>query len=263
MMQQVPLDIKEFPEEISSSLGHIHQLIFPPQGDTSVVAIADTTHGKYVVKRSHGEQFSSYLKQEYKVLGELAQSPFSMPRPLAFVQREAGKELESWLVMSYLPGEPLIVAIDNEVHQDRRLSILRAFGSVLATIHSHPVPAELQSSSCLERAEYNFLHYTTEGSAKLLAQLKQYRPLPIQPTLMHGDFTVDNVLIVEGKVTGIIDWAGGGMGDPRYDVALAIRPRKTGLFHTLQDRQAFFEGYDLSDLSKFDYEYFINLYEFF
>jgi len=263
MTQQVSLDIKEFPEEISSSLGHIHQLIFPPQGDTSVVAIADTTNGKYVVKRSYGEQFSSWLKQEYRVLKELDQAAFLMPKPLAFVQRETAEGLESWLVMSYLPGEPLIVAIGNETDQDGRLSILRAFGNSLAAIHGHPVPSELRNNGILERAEYNFLHYATEGSAELLAQLKQYRPLPIPFTLIHGDFTVDNVLILEGKVTGIIDWAGGGLGDPRYDLALAIRPKKTGLFHTLQDRQAFFEGYGLSDLSEFDYEYFVNLYEFF
>lgn len=263
MTQRDPLDSKEFPEEISSSLGQIHKLIFPLQGDTSAVAIADTTNGRYVVKRSHGEQFSSWLKQEYRVLEALMQAPFPTPHPYAFVQRETIEGLESWLVMSYISGEPLIVAIDNETNQAVRWRILRAFGNILAAIHSHPAPSDLRSDRTLGHAEYNFLHYTTEGSAELLEQLRQHRPLSIPSTLIHGDFTVDNVLIQEGKVTGIIDWAGGGMGDPRYDLALAIRPKKTGLFHAPQDRQAFFEGYGLFSLSEFDYDYFVGLYEFF
>lgn len=263
MTRHLTLDIKEFPEEICTSLGPIHQLIFPSQGDTSTVAVADTANGRYVVKRSRGEQFGSWLQREYEVLETLAQAPFPIPHPYAFVQREMAEGLESWLVMSYVPGEPLVVAIGNEGDQGVRLSVLRAFGNILAAIHRYPMPLELRSDRVLEQAEYNFLHYSVEGSAELLEHLKQHRPLPIPPTLIHGDFTVDNVLIAEGKVTGIIDWVGGGMGDPRYDLALAIHPKKTGLFQTPQDRQAFFEGYGLSDLSEPDYHYFVELYEFF
>jgi len=263
MTQHTPLDSKGFPEEICSSLGQIHGLLFPPQGDTSAVAVVDTENGKYVVKRSHGEQFSSWLKQEYKVLETLTQAPFPTPHPYAFVQRETTEGLESWLVMSYIHGEPLIAAINLIANQKVRWSILHAFGSVLATIHGYPVLSDLRSDRVLECAQYNFLHYTTKGNAELLEQLRQHRPLPIPSTLIHGDFTVDNVLILGGQVSGIIDWSGGGIGDPRYDLALAIRPKKTGLFHTPQDRQAFFEGYGLCGLSDFDYDYFVDMYEFF
>lgn len=263
MTQHTPLDSKEFPEEILSFLGHIYGLFFPPQGDTSAVAIADTTNGRYVVKRSHGEQFGSWLKQEYGVLEALVQAPFPTPHPYTFVQRETTEGLESWLVMSYIPGEPLVIAIDFKANQEVRWSMLRAFGNILAAIHSYPAPSGLQSDRTLENAEYNFFHFLTEGDTELLEQLKQRRPHPVPSTLIHGDFTVDNVLISRGKVAGIIDWAGGGLGDPRYDVALAIRPEKGGLFHTQQDRQAFFAGYGLSGLSESDYEYFVNLYEFF
>ena len=263
MTQHYPLDSQGFPEEIQACLGHVHNLLFPPQGDTSAVAAVDATNGKYVVKRSYGEQFGSWLKREYEVLEALVQAPFPTPHSHAFVQRETSEGLESWLVMSYVPGEPLIAAIEHESDQEARWNMLHAFGNALAAIHSYPVPAELQSDRTLEKAQYNFLHYTTEGSAGLLEQLKLRRPAPIPSTLIHGDFTVDNVLISEGKVTGIIDWAGGGRGDPRYDVALAIRPRNGGLFHTQEDRQAFFEGYSLSNLSESDYNYFVDLYEFF
>jgi len=107
--------------------------------------------------------------------------------------------------MSYLSGDPLIFAIKNESDQEERLSILRAYGNSLATIHRHGVPSELRSNRTLSQAEYNFFHYPTEGSAELLEQLKQHRPPPLPLTLIHGDFTVDNVLISAGKATGFID----------------------------------------------------------
>lgn len=148
--------------------------------------------------------------------------------------------------------------------------MLQAFGSILATIHRTPIPTELQIDNKLwldqklEQAQYNLLHYTTEGNGRLLEELKQNRPLPVPPKLIHGNFTVDNVLLSEGRVTGVIDWAGGGKGDPRYDLALAIRPKETGLFQTTEDRRTFFEGYgQVNDLSEFEYHYFVGLYEFF
>ena len=74
--------------------------------------------------------------------------------------------------------------------------------------------------------------------------------------------TVDNVLVHNGKVTGIIDWSGGAFGDSRYDVSLAIRP-KPHVFEWDTDKLCFFEGYGENILTKGDYEYFINLYEYF
>jgi len=174
MTQHMPLDLQSFPTEISSFLEPIYQLTFPPQGDTSTVAVVAAARGKYVVKRSYGEQFSSWIKQEYTVLTALIQSPLPTSYPHAFFQRETTNGLESWLVMSYLSGDPLIFAIKNESDQEERLSILRAYGNSLATIHRHGVPSELRSNRTLSQAEYNFFHYPTEGSAELLEQLKQH-----------------------------------------------------------------------------------------
>ena len=52
--------------------------------------------------------------------------------------------------------------------------------------------------------------------------------------------TIDNVLVHNGEVTGIIDWSGGAFGDPRYDVSLAIRP-KHHIFEWESDKLCFFE----------------------
>ncbi|MGH2482342.1 MAG: hypothetical protein ACRDHW_22065, partial [Ktedonobacteraceae bacterium] len=114
MTNPISLDIQTLPEEISAFLGPIQQLTFPPQGDTSTVAVVDTARGKYVIKRSYGEQFGSWIKQEYNVLRALIQSPFATPYPHMYVSREIAGTLEAWLVMSYLPGDPVVVAVANE-----------------------------------------------------------------------------------------------------------------------------------------------------
>lgn len=269
MILPLPLAASEFPEEVAAVLGTVQRLRYPSQGDTSALAIVEGTGGVYAVKRSRGERFGGWLRQEYQALSALAQTALPTPQPHAFVQREMVGWLESWLVMDYLPGEPLLAAIGQETDQAARQNLLRAFGSVLAAIHSTPISAALHCDDrpwldrMLEHAEHALLHYPVDGNAALLETLKQRRPQPITPTLIHGDFTVDNVLVAAGRVTGVIDWAGGGPGDPRYDLALAVRPQPNGPFQEPLDRRAFFEGYGLADLSEFEYHYFEGLYEFF
>lgn len=43
--------------------------------------------------------------------------------------------------------------------------------------------------------------------------------LPEKRFFVHGDFGFDNILIQEGRVTGVIDWGEARIGDPAYDVA--------------------------------------------
>ena len=257
------LDPQTFPSEISVLLGPISRLDYPPQGDTSAVAVVSAANGKYVVKCSRGERFGSWIRREYDALKALEQAPFPTPQAHIYVQREWSGEFEAWLVMSYLSGDPVLIAVEKATSEAERLRILRAFGCVPSLIHRSPVPPGLRSDRNLVSAAYNVARYATEGNLELLAHLKQCQPASVPSTLIHGDFTVDNVLIVNGNVTGVIDWAGGGGGDPRYDLALAIRPKKTGLFHAPQDRQAFFEGYGLADLSATEYRFFVDLYAFF
>lgn len=44
----------------------------------------------------------------------------------------------------------------------------------------------------------------------------------VQPTLVHGDFGLHNVLWAEGRVTGVIDFDHATIGDPAIDVAPLI-----------------------------------------
>lgn len=57
-----------------------------------------------------------------------------------------------------------------------------------------------------------------DGPADLVALVRDYRyGEPRQ--LVHGDFGSNNVLVTDGRVTGVIDWSEAVVGDPLYDLA--------------------------------------------
>jgi aminoglycoside phosphotransferase (APT) family kinase protein len=54
--------------------------------------------------------------------------------------------------------------------------------------------------------------------------------VPEADAIVHWDFTPDNVLVRDGRVTGVIDWEGVRPGDPGFDlVTLAFYAPDTPL----------------------------------
>ncbi|PUB13933.1 phosphotransferase [Paenisporosarcina sp. OV554] len=45
----------------------------------------------------------------------------------------------------------------------------------------------------------------TEASIQLLEKLQSTKPIPVEQTIIHGDCTSDNVLVVDGEVRLFID----------------------------------------------------------
>ncbi len=90
------------------------------------------------------------------------------------------------------------------------------FDAVLANIHATPSPPGMPhqtASKWLDAAlETGAMHlrdlstfYDDPELPCLLENLCHRRPAPASATLIHGDFTPDNVLIAGGQITGIID----------------------------------------------------------
>ncbi|GKV55189.1 hypothetical protein NCCP2222_11360 [Sporosarcina sp. NCCP-2222] len=258
-----PLTIEEIPQELIYLTGAIDEIRFPKQGHTSDVGIVDGEKGPYIIKRAKEELFRFWLLREEYVLRNLMGSGLPVPIVFGSTTTPDGQ----WLVLEVLEGEPIRSALSRETDDMQRRSLLVQFGQLLARLHATPCPRGLKEDGDwlerqLETSAYNLLHYQTDGTAELLEQLKASRPQAVEQTLIHGDCTVDNVLVANGKVTGLIDWSGGGFGDPRYDMALAIRP-KPGMFEKAEDREFFFEGYG-SRISREEYVYFADgLYDFF
>jgi aminoglycoside phosphotransferase (APT) family kinase protein len=265
------MKLEDLPAEIEAAFGLLTLLPAPPQGMTSAVARVQSASGTLIIKRAEGALYGGWLAQEYRVLTTLSALPaLPVPRPRLWVRRDTGVTPERFLVMDDLPGQPLAAVLDAEHDPARRATLLTAFGAALAQLHAAPLPGGLPQyphgwlEYMLDEAAENLEHFSVDGSPELLARLRSDRPTPITPTLIHGDYTIDNVLVHAGRISGIIDWSGGALGDPRYDVALAIRTQPEAFGATREaDLAAFYAGYARPPITQAEFDYFNGLYEFF
>jgi aminoglycoside phosphotransferase (APT) family kinase protein len=268
MNKQPHLTVDMFPEEIHAWLGNIRRLDYPVQGETSDVVFVESTQGSFVIKSAHQLPFRDWLRREHQVLRTLAVTSLPIPAVYTFVERHTSKGDEHWLLMARLPGQPLQLVLHSELNPSVRHRLLQAFGELLGSIHRYPLLSTLAAldqpwlDSMLQRAADYLQHYRVDGTPALLRALEQQRPQPIAPTLIHGDYTLDNILVADGRISGVIDWAGGAVGDPRYDLALATQP-KAEAFQNSTDLEAFYEGYGGDPITVEEAGYFAGLYEFF
>jgi Ser/Thr protein kinase RdoA (MazF antagonist) len=268
-----------FPPEVLAVLGDIYAVTSPKQGATSQVWIVECAAGMRVVKYASRAPYVDWLMREGFVLKVFSwglgfgknEREITFPFPKLYLD---GANLNDppipYLVMSVLPGEPLSNVMAGEDDPTRRLHWMSKFGTVLRQIHDTPAKLMLRYRiPWLEERLKTAADYIEAGfeldaddPVALLEQMRAERPTSVRQRLIHGDFMWDNVLVQDGEITGIVDWGGAAYGDPRYDLALAILPHEDG---ELSDTEvaAFYTAYGCEPLSKTDYDYFINLYEFF
>lgn len=266
-----------FPPELQRVLGRVLEVSAPKQGATSQVWIVKSAVGERVVKQAIRPPYTEWLANEGYILNylnaahfrERAQNQLPFPFPKLYFDGTQGKAGHSlpYLVMNRLPGEPLATVMGRENDPGRRLHWMHVFGETLRKIHTHPavltqhiwLDERLNTAAGYIEAEYEL---DADDPQPLLEQLRKNRPAPVTPTLIHGDFMWDNVLVEDDKITGIIDWGGGAYGDPRYDLALAILPHEDG---EISDNEvtAFYAGYGREPLTEAEYRYFTDLYGFF
>jgi aminoglycoside phosphotransferase (APT) family kinase protein len=262
-----PIEVDEIPNEIIEYVNNVKSIKFPRQGYTSNVGIIENNQGYYALKRTKGEWYCSWLKREISVLSCLAnETKLPVPKVKKFVEQK--QKSECWALIEFFEGATLRLTLSNEKNREKRQEMIFNYGKTLAQIHSTPCPKELiyqqpWLDQMLVQAEFNLNSFKVDGTKELLEKIKNNRPNNYKQALIHGDYTIDNVLVSNGEITGIIDWGGGAYGDPRYDVSLAIRP-KPNMFQTEIDKQIFFEGYREMIIDNKVYDYFVNgLNEFF
>jgi len=261
-----PIAEQEIPKKLVKIIGKVEKMTFPEQGCTSNVGIIKGENGVFVLKRSKGDRFAEWLEREAIILKSLSETHLPIPVIYAFEKDFARNE--SWMLMNFIQGETMGEALQNETDPEKKRSLIYQFGRVLKKIHSTKCPEGIYQADViwldkiLDKAEKELQLYELDGTPELLEQLKRERPKNSGQTLIHGDFTVDNVLVHDGKISAVIDWSGGAYGDPRFDVALAIQPDEH-FFTSEEDKKVFFEGYGETILNEEEYEYFANgVYEF-
>lgn len=99
------------------------------------------------------------------------------------------------------------------------------------------------------------------GAAALYQQLLDSRPQEEELVFTHGDYCLPNIILDNGKFSGLIDWGRAGIADKYQDLALAVR----SIAHNFGERHvsAFLEAYGLHEADKAKLEYYKLLDEFF
>lgn len=261
---KAPITLEEIPYDIRLLIGDINNISFPKQGCTSSVGIVNSKKGRFVLKKCVHELYRKWLSQESKVLQLLNNTSLRIPKYYQFIEDINA----SWLLMGIIEGETIRSVFLKGISKECKEEIIYNYGRTLRELHKTNCPKELTLNGqvWLERklieAEFNLNRYEVDGTQELLNELKIKRPERTNQTLIHGDFTIDNVLVEGTEIVGIIDWSGGSFGDPRYDITLATRP-KPYIFNNEKDKMVFFKGYGIEPISDEDIKYFNDLYEFF
>jgi aminoglycoside phosphotransferase len=176
------------------------------------------------------------LAREAALLSALP-AEFPAPRPLA-----CGRDDElSWLLMPRLPGKSLADAWSTTEPGELRGHV-RELGELVRALHAWQPPLELRGM--LEAAAPSDADDALTITGKRLVPLARrqqlrlidyVRTMPFAPgdlldatvdrlpaqlpaepnVLLHGDVTPGNVLVHEGRISGLLDWEWAGFG-PRY-----------------------------------------------
>jgi aminoglycoside phosphotransferase (APT) family kinase protein len=232
----------------------------PEQGCTSEVHLIETPEHYYILKSSFKDKYRAWLKSEAEVLRDGRYGNIPLPAFHAFFEEKGA----SHLIMSYVDGISLTSALKNACSETENKKLITSFGEFLNRLHEAGPFSPEKEHSWLENQLVLARNYLdsgqSEGDMNLLERMIAHKPDPVHQTIIHGDCTTDNVLVVDGKVGVFIDVAGMTFGDPRYDEALAIRE-----FLDHPDyMEAFYQGYTRHRITKEEYEYFEEgLYMFF
>lgn len=180
---------------------------------------------EYVVRLSNG-RFRDAYRHEAAIVGLLAGSQVPHARHIAHGEGPDGP----WYVSERLPGRTLHEAWPT-ADSSTRQAIIESLGTALRALHRVPVPTDLLPpwlADALSGAPWPAFHPPVIDAA--LPQVEAARRLPghdsrllarvadwiqqrlvlfaaDEPALVHGDLHGSNVIVDQGRVIGLVDFA--------------------------------------------------------
>jgi len=181
------------------------------------------------------------MAREYRVLTALTGTAVPVPRPVAICQDPSVVGAPFYL-MDYVDGAVLRTREDAAVLSPAQAGLLsQRFVEMLASIHGLDTEAvglagfgkpEGYLARQLARWQRQWeLSVTREMpgyedlTRRLAAGLPAVSGAAAPGALVHGDYRVDNMLIVPGgepRISAVVDWEMSTLGDPLADLGLAL-----------------------------------------
>lgn len=143
--------------------------------------------------------------------------------PEILVELAPGDGIGTGFIMRAIPGTPDPAVILTETDP---APLIADIAREMAAIHRADV-SQLSALPVMDTAEAlaelrnRFMAYGGDRPVLALALrwLEQHIPAPLQPRLVHGDFRLGNLLVDQGRLTGVLDWELAHLGDPHEDLA--------------------------------------------
>jgi aminoglycoside phosphotransferase (APT) family kinase protein len=209
-----------------------------PMGNSQETWFIDARDGEgakmpLVLRRSsaRGTLEHTERRAEFELLGALAAHGFPVPR-VHWLEDEPSALERPYFVMDRLPGGPL-----RRQTPEQRTAIGRELGGWLARLHAAD-PAEL--APALERP-VSAADATRAELARWQAEYQRSRPGPVPllgavlawlevnvpqteapVRLLWADAGPHNLLVSEGRITGLLDWELAHLGDPLEDLGATV-----------------------------------------
>ncbi len=138
-------------------------------------------------------------------------------RPFIIMERLRGATLggllDDQMVFEKLPG--LMANLQAGLHRVDSADLRKRLAEAGVDIEKMSPAAMLDRISAIAEST---------GAADLIAVnswlVDHWPNQPVDPVICHGDFHPNNILVADGKVTGLIDWGNGKFTHPEFDVAI-------------------------------------------
>jgi aminoglycoside phosphotransferase (APT) family kinase protein len=201
--------------------------------------ITDGEH-RWVLRRpplGHVLPTAHDMSREYRVLTALAETDVPVPRTFAFCSDDAVNDAPFY-VMEYVDGQIPRTADDiARLRPEQAAACSRELVDVLTRIHAvdyqavgladfgHPdgyLERQVRRwGEQWERSKAAELPALDELARRLRAALPESGP----PTIVHGDYRLDNTMLAPddpARIVAVLDWEMATLGDPLADVGLFL-----------------------------------------
>jgi aminoglycoside phosphotransferase (APT) family kinase protein len=215
--------IAEMRESLQQVLGvGVSEPVLLAGGASKEAWSVDADGQKLLVRRAAGgviHRHTLSLAHEYAVLEAAYEAGVKVPRPVAYIADLEGREA---FAMERLEGETIGRRI---VRGDVPERLPLELAEELAKIHAIP-PARLPflPEARLERMveELDEVGEPRPAIELGLWWLREHRPPPREPVVVHGDYRIGNVVVGPEGLRGVLDWEFAHVDDPVRDVAFGL-----------------------------------------
>lgn len=215
----------------------------------------------------------SDLAREKQVL-EWLEDKLAVPRVLGF-EEAGGRQLILLSEIGGVPASEYVAAnADDPVVIERHIE---QTALAMRAIHELPIDAcpllqdiDTKLASAQENIRRGFVDeadFESENQGRtaedIYRELLEKKPLTEDLVFTHGDFCLPNYMVLDGEISGFIDFDRGGVADRYQDIALFLRSFGFNIGNGMDVSEVFCRAYGLDSLDSDKLYYFRLLDELF